>query len=107
MNKQILYLLPLILLFFAASCRDNKDEQQMLDRIEQTWQKAETSLSETQMQAEGLRDSVRKSSELAQQRYNLLTIRLRDKPGVWSNKTPPYNSITTRMVLTIVCFSIL
>ena len=51
----------------------------MLDSIEQTWQQAETSLVEAHVRAEGMRDSVRKSSELVRQRYNLLTIRLRDK----------------------------
>lgn len=64
-------------LFF--SCKEDKAEQQLLDSIEQTWQLCETSLPEAQACAEGLRDSVWQSSEYVRQKYNLLTIRLRDK----------------------------
>ena len=67
------------LLFLMLSCRDNPAEQLLLDSIEQTWQQCDTSLPEARMRTEGLRDSVRKSSEYVRQKYDLLTIRLRDK----------------------------
>ena len=77
-KTRFLFLLFCLLSIFCA-CREQNGEQQMLDSIEQTWQQAETSLAEAQVRAEGMRDSVRKSSELVRQQYNLLTIRLRDK----------------------------
>ena len=61
-----------------GSCRE-RTEQQLLDSIEEAWQQGETALQEAQTRAEGLRDSVRYSSEYVRQKYNLLTIRLRDK----------------------------
>ena len=78
MNRYTLFILLLGLLALL-SCRELSSERQMLDSIEQTWQQAEKSPSEAQVRAEGMRDSVRKSSELVRQQYNLLTIRLRDK----------------------------
>lgn len=75
------FCLPILLplLSFLYSCSGNKDEQQLLDSIEQTWQLCETALPEACSRADGLRDSVRETSEYVQQKYDLLTIRLRDK----------------------------
>lgn len=72
-------LLPICLLTLLCSCREDRDELQLLDSIEETWQLSETALPEACICAEGLRDSVAKSSEYVRQKYNLLTIRLRDK----------------------------
>ena len=66
-------------ILILCSCGSNKEEQQLLDSIEQTWQQCERSLSEAQTRAGRLQDSVRQSSEYVRQKYNLLTIRLRDK----------------------------
>ena len=62
-----------------CSCAGNKDDRQLSDSIERTWQQCEVSLPEAQAHAEALRDSLQQSSELVRQRYNLLTIRQRDK----------------------------
>ena len=62
-----------------CSCRDTLVEQQLLDSIEQTWKQSETSLPEALARAEALGDSVRTSSGYVRQKYDLLTIRLRDK----------------------------
>lgn len=67
------------LLILLCSCGSNKEDWQLSESIEQAWQLCETSLPEAQARAEVLKDSVRHSSELVRQRYNLLTIRLRDK----------------------------
>ena len=69
-------------ILILCSCGSNKEEQQLLDSIEQTWQQCERSLSEAQTRAGRLQDSVRQSSEYVRQKYNLLTIRLRDKCDV-------------------------
>ncbi|MBR5394172.1 MAG: tetratricopeptide repeat protein [Bacteroidaceae bacterium] len=61
-----------------GSCGE-RTEQQLLDCIEEAWQQGETALQEAQVRAEGLRDSVRHTSEYVRQKYNLLAIRLRDK----------------------------
>ena len=66
-------------ILILCSCGSNKEEQQLLDSIEQTWQQCERSLSEAQTRTGRLQDSVRQSSEYVRQKYNLLTIRLRDK----------------------------
>ncbi|MBR5393535.1 MAG: hypothetical protein IK144_00460 [Bacteroidaceae bacterium] len=66
-------------ILILCSCGSDKEEQQLLDSIEQTWQQCERSLSEAQTRAGRLQDSVRQSSEYVRQKYNLLTIRLRDK----------------------------
>ena len=79
MGKTGFFFLSFGLLLLAASCKEDRGELQILDSIEQTWQQAETSLPEAQVRAEGLRDSVRMSSRYVRQKYNLLTIRLRDK----------------------------
>lgn len=61
------------------SCKEDKGAQQLLESIEQTWQECEFSLPKAQLHAETLKDSVGKSSAYVRQKYNLLTIRLRDK----------------------------
>ena len=66
-------------LLALLSCGEGEEDGQLLDSIEQTWQQAETSLAEAHVRAETLRDSVLMSSEFVKQKYNLLTIRLRDK----------------------------
>ena len=73
------------LLGVLLSCSENEEEQQLLNSIEQTWQQCETSLPDARMRAGRLRDSVRLSSEYVRQKYNLLTIRLRDKYDVVSS----------------------
>lgn len=79
MRKRILFFCLLPLLF---SCGGNKEEQQLLDSIEQTWQQCETALPNAKLRAERMRDTVRISSEYVKQKYNLLTIRLRDKKNI-------------------------
>ena len=81
MEKKTLFIMAAVVLSLLA-CKEDEGEQQLLDSIEQRWQQSETSLSEAQMGAERLRDSVRLSSEYVRQKYNLLTIRLRDKKDV-------------------------
>lgn len=80
MRNKTLSLLCLLTLLF--SCRESRDEQRILDSIEQTWQQCDTSLPEASERADRLRDSVRLSSEYVRQKYNLLTIRLRDKKNI-------------------------
>lgn len=70
------------LLPFFFSCGDNKEEQQLLDNIEQTWQQCESALPDAKVRAAKLRDSASRSSEYVRQKYNLLTIRLRDKNNI-------------------------
>lgn len=77
MGKKTLFII--VVLSLLCSCGDNKKDRQLLDNIEQTWQLCETSLPEAQARSEGLRDSVKNASEYVRQKYNLLTIRLRDK----------------------------
>ena len=74
-----LFFLVLCLTPLFYSCDGSKEEQQMLDGIEQTWQLCETSLPDASVRADRLRDSVRWSSEYVRQKFNLLSIRLRDK----------------------------
>ena len=77
MEKNVLFFLSFCLLVLL-SCKE-KEDRQLLDSIEQAWQLCETSLKDAQARAETLRDSVRLSSEYAKQKYDLLSIRLRDK----------------------------
>lgn len=77
MKKVALFLMSFCLLFLL-SCKD-KEDRQLLNNIEQVWQLCETSLPDAWAKAETLKDSVRKSSEYAKQKYDLLSIRLRDK----------------------------
>ena len=75
-NATLFILLSLLALF---SCRESEKDSQLLDSIEQTWQLCETSLPEALVQTETLKGAAEKSSKYTQQKYNLLTIRLRDK----------------------------
>ena len=68
-----------ICLFFLLSCREDSTESHLLYNIEQVWQQCETSLPEARVRTESMRDSVQKSSAYVRQKYDLLTIRLRDK----------------------------
>ena len=81
MRYRKLLVISFCLMPFLYACNDktSTEEQQLLNSIEQTWQLCETSLPEAKTRAEGLRDSVRESSEYVWQKYDLLTIRLRDK----------------------------
>ncbi|MBO4549489.1 MAG: hypothetical protein J5733_02055 [Bacteroidaceae bacterium] len=69
-------------LLILCSCGGNKEDKQLSDSIEQAWQLCEASLPQAQMRAGALSDSVQHASELVRQRYNLLTIRLRDKRDI-------------------------
>ena len=80
MKKVALFLMSFCLLFLL-SCKDKEDEQ-LLDSIEQSWQLCETSLPDAWAKAETLKASVRQSSEYTKQKYDLLSIRLRDKMEV-------------------------
>ena len=68
-------------ILILCSCGSEK-ERQLLASIEQTWQQCEALLPEAQARAEELEDSVRQASEYVRQRYDLLSIRLRDKCNV-------------------------
>lgn len=81
MRHTLLYIIGASL-SLLCSCGDNRNERQLLDSIEQTWQLCETSPSEAQRRAARMRDSVRISSEYVRQSYDLLQIRLRDKCDV-------------------------
>ena len=74
MKKTVLFFCLLTLI----ACKEKHDEL-LLNSIEQAWQLCETSLKDAGARAEALRDSVRQSSEYTRQKYDLLTIRLRDK----------------------------
>ena len=76
-NSRLLFLG--ICLFFLLSCREDFTERHLLYNIEQVWQQCETSLPEARVRTESMRDSVQKSSAYVRQKYDLLTIRLRDK----------------------------
>ena len=77
-RKTLFILLGLLALL---SCRESKTDKQLLDSIEQTWQLCEHSSggNSALVQTETLKGSAKKSSEYTRQKYNLLTIRLRDK----------------------------
>lgn len=74
-----LFFLVLCLTPLFYSCDGSKEEQQLFDAIEETWQLCETSLPDASVRVDRLRDSVRWSSEYVRQKFNLLSIRLRDK----------------------------
>lgn len=78
MRSNTLFII-IVSLSLLCSCSGNKKDGLLSDSIERTWQLCEVSLPEAQWGAERLRDSVLEASELVRQRYNLLTIRLRDK----------------------------
>lgn len=87
----LLFCLPALL----YSCKENQEEQHLLDSIEQTWQQCESSLPDAEKRAERLRDSVRWSTEHVRQKYNLLSIRLRDKSNVLPNSTDSATHVLT------------
>ena len=82
-NTTLFILLGLLALL---SCREDRQDEQLLGSIEQAWQLCEVSLPEAEARAETLEGSVQKASELVRQRYSLLTIRLRDKRGMTRKK---------------------
>lgn len=79
MKNKTLFATSFYLLSLLFSCGNHQGEQHLLDSIEQVWQLSEASLSEALTRAEGLRDSVSGASEYIRQKYDLLSIRLRDK----------------------------
>ena len=81
-TKHIIYILLVCLPPFLHACSNDRGEQPLLDSIEQTWQISETALPEAQTRAEQLSDSVLTASKYVRQKYDLLTIRLRDKQDV-------------------------
>ena len=68
-------------LLALLSCGEGKRDGQLLDSIEQAWQLCEHSSggNSALVQTETLKKSAEKSSEYTRQKYNLLSIRLRDK----------------------------
>lgn len=87
----LLFCLPALL----YSCKENQEEQHLLDSIEQTWQQCESSLPDAEKRAERLRDSVRWSTEYVRQKYNLLSIRLRDKSNILPHSTDSATHVLT------------
>ena len=81
MGKNKLFFMSICLLTLL-SCKDGQEDKQLLKSIEQTWQLCETSLPDAWAKAETLKDSVRLTSEYIKQKYDLLSIRLRDKMEV-------------------------
>ena len=81
MGKNKLFFMSICLLTLL-SCKDGQEDKRLLDSIEQTWQLCETSLPDAWAKAETLKDSIRLSSAYTKQRYDLLSIRLRDKMEV-------------------------
>lgn len=79
-KKDLLFVVFCVLTLL--SCGKDREAQQLVNSIEQTWQLCETSLPEAQRRAEALRDSVQHASAYVRQKYNLLTIRLRDKKDI-------------------------
>ena len=94
MKKKAL-LLSFSLLSLLYSCKENHEEQQLLNSIEQTWQQCESSLPEAGRRAEKLRDSVRWSSEYVRQKYNLLSLRVRDKNNLLPRSTDSATHVLT------------
>ena len=84
--KYIIYIWLVCLMPFLHACSNDKKEQLLSDSIEQTWQQSETALPEAQVRAEKLCDSVRTASKYVRKKYDLLTIRLRDKHDI-----PPFS----------------
>lgn len=80
--KYIIYIWLVCLMPFLHACSNDKKEQLLSDSIEQTWQQSETALPEAQARAEKLCDSVRTASKYVRKKYDLLTIRLRDKHDI-------------------------
>ena len=80
--KYIIYIWLVCLMPFLHACSNDKKEQLLSDSIEQTWQQSETALPEAQVRAEKLCDSVRTASKYVRKKYDLLTIRLRDKHDI-------------------------
>lgn len=80
--KYIIYIWLVCLMPFLHACSNDKKEQLLSDSIEQTWQQSETALPEAQVHAEKLCDSVRTASKYVRKKYDLLTIRLRDKHDI-------------------------
>lgn len=78
----ILYVLLVCLLPFLYACSNDREEQLLSESIEQTWQQCETALPEALARAERLSDSVRTASKYIRLKYDLLTIRLRDKHDI-------------------------
>ena len=81
-----IYIWLVCLMPFLHACSNDKKEQLLSDSIEQTWQQSETALPEAQVRAEKLCDSVRTASKYVRKKYDLLTIRLRDKHDI-----PPFS----------------
>ncbi len=79
MAKTKLFLLLFFLLSLLCSCRGKGENRQLAESIERVWQLGETDLPMALVQAEELRDSAAAASEHLRQKYDLLTIRLRDK----------------------------
>ena len=80
--KYIIYIWLVCLMPFLHACSNDKKEQLLSDSIEQTWQQSETALPEAQVRAEKLCDSVWTASKYVRKKYDLLTIRLRDKHDI-------------------------
>ena len=96
-NTTLVILLGMLALL---SCREDRQDGQLLGSIEQAWQLCEVSLPEAEARAETLEDSVQKASELVRQRFSLLTIRLRDKRGMTRKKFQTKSkTLVTRQVL--------
>lgn len=56
-----------------------REEGPLLRGIEETWQLCEVSLPEAKARAEAMKDSAQEASEYVRQKFDLLSIRLRDK----------------------------
>ena len=75
-------LLLICLLPLLCSCRGGSGHQQLLNALESTWHQCEDSLSQARREWWLLADSMEDASEYARRKFDLLSIRLRDKQDI-------------------------
>ena len=72
----------LLIMSFAASCKDQPAGSQWTDRIESVWQQSDTALDEACRRAALLGDALTGMTTYEQRRYEQLCIRLHDKQDI-------------------------
>lgn len=72
----------LLIMSFAASCKDRPAGSQWTDRIESVWQQSDTALDEACRRAALLGDALTGMTTYEQRRYEQLCIRLHDKQNI-------------------------
>ena len=98
MVKETELLIWMLIMFFVISCTSyKKKDAANLDRIESVWKLSDQDIESAITECDAMQNAIYTSSEYVRMKYDLLTIRLRDKSYMTPSSPDSIKKITAYM----------